>query len=717
MSNMDMSGSEITKSICTICPKGCGVLIYMEKGRPRAVEGDPDDPLSKGKLCIKGSSTLEYVYHPERLTHPLVRSGKRGEGEWKQISWDRALDHVAEALNEVKKNQGAQSVAFIRGASKSYLDGFLHRLANVFGSPNVATMGQCCHVPRMMASTLTCGHYALPDIEYPPSCVVIWGYNPEETFFYECEAVLQAIEQGSKLIVIDPRKTNLAEKADFCIQVRPGTDLALALGMIHIIINENLYDEDFVHKWTVGLEELKIHIQKYTPEKVEEITWVPQEVLKAMTRTYAEAKPACILLGNAIDHNLNSFQTARAVMILKTISGNMGIPGGEVQWAPLPIPNRLDPSVALADKLRSEVMEQRVSRDCNMLPLFKSVTPDTVIKTILDEDPYPIRAAFVQGGNPLLSYPSAQNVHKAFSNLDCLVVADMFMTPTAVLADVVLPAASYLECDGIFVPPQNVPVVLAQRKVVEIDECWSDLKIVIELAQKLGLGEDFVWETEEEALNAIIRPSGLTFDEFKQIGRISGRKLFRQYESKGFDTPSGKIEIFLDRLKKWGYDPLPVYYEPPETPYTEPESSERFPFILTSWRPGSYRHSWGHQIGLLRSSHPEPTVLINSETAEKLGVNDGDWVYIETKRGQIKQRAKLESGIEPRVIMAEYGWWYPEEPGEEPSLHGVWKSNINVVTDDDPNHCDPMSGGWPLRTALCRVFPVNSSSLKKAISN
>ena len=707
-----MGSLNTVKTICTICPKGCGVLVHMEEGRPYNIEGDLEDPINKGKLCIKGLSTLEYVHHPQRLRSPLIRSGERGDGNWKQVSWDHALGHIAEALNKIKKEQGAKSVAFIRGASKSYIDSFFTRLANVFGSPNIATMGQCCHIPRSMASVHTCGYYALPDLEYMPPCIVAWGYNPEETFFCEYETMLKAVEQGSKLIVIDPRKTKLAEKAHYRVQLRPGTDLALALGMIHIMIRDGCYDKNFVDTWTIGFDELKGHVQQYSPEKIEEITWVPKKVLQEITMTYVENKPACIVLGNAIDHNLNSFQTARAIMILKTISGNVGVPGGELKWAPLPVVARLDAEATLSDKIPDEVVAQRVTADCNIIPLFRNVTPDSVIKAILEGEPYPIRAAFIQGANPLSSYPNAQNVYEAFNTLDFFAVVDLFMTPTAALADVVLPAASYLEFDSIFVPPQNVPMVSAQKKVVEIPECWSDFKIIIELAKKLGLEKDYIWENEEQALNAIIRPSGLSFEEFKHIGRLSGSKLDRQYESNGFDTPSGKIEIYSTRLKNWGYDPLPVYYEPPETPYSEPKLSKQFPFILTSWKPGSFRHSWGHQIDVLRKNNPEPIVLINLETAGKLGVNDGDWVYIETKRGRIKQRAKLDSGVAPQVVIAEYGWWCPEK---DISDLNRWKeSNINILTDDRTPYNRRMGaanelGSPTLRGIFCNVYRLDHS--------
>ena len=704
MAAMKINKNGEIKTYCSICPKGCGIIIHMKEGRPSKVEGDPGET---GGLCIKGLNVLEYVFHPGRLTHPLMRSGKRGEGKWDQVTWDDALNHVAERLNKLKEEYGPESVAFIRGASKSYMDAFLARLANVFGSPNLVTMGQCCHLPKVTANSITCGYFPFPDLDYPPSCIIVWGYNPKATFIQEYESVVKAVKRGAKLIVIDPKKTSLAEQADFWIKPRPGTDLALALGMIHIIINEGLHDREFVDQWTIGYEKLSSHIQQYTPGKVEEITWVPRSAMADMTRAYIESRPASILMGNALDHNLNSFQTARAITILRAISGNIGTPGGEIKWGPLPTLSRKDPEANLGNKLSGEVLARRVGVECNILPLFKPVMPDNVIKAILDEKPYPIRGAFIQAGDPLITYPKVKDVFKALNKLDFSVVIDMFMTPTAALADVVLPASSFLEYDNILEPPQNIPMALAQRKVMEFGECWSDYKINIELAKRLGLGKDFVWQNEEQALNAIMKPAGLTFEEFKQIGKLSSRKYFRHYLDGGFDTPSGKIELYSDRLEGWGYDPLPTYYEPPETPFSEPDLSEKYPFILTSFKPGSYRHSWGHQVGPLRSDNPDPLVIMNSETAERLDIKNGDWIYIETRRGRIKQKTKLMAGIDPRVIITEFGWWHPEKDILDSER---WeRSNINVLTDNKTPFNRAMGaanelGSPTLRGICCNVY-------------
>ena len=698
MDERRMNKDDAVRSICTLCPKGCGVLVHVEGGIAHKVEGDPDNPLNRGRLCIKGLATLEYVYHPQRLRHPVMRSAGRGQGDWKKVSWDEALDGIAEAFNKIKTEIGAESVAFIRGASKAYIDVFIGRLANAFGSPNLAAMGQSCHVPRAMASALTCGYYCMPDIEHPPACLIVWGFNPKETFFCENDAILHAVHQGTKLIVVDPMKTNLAGEAVCWARLRPGTDLAVALGMIRIMIDEDLYDHAFVENWTVGFEELKSHVQPYTPEKVAEIAWLPQAVLKEMTRTYAQSKPACITWGNGIDHTLNSFQTARAITILRMISGNLGIPGGEILWAPLPLLGREAPPAG--------EMGQRVGFEQKILPTYKSAMPDKLIAAMLTDDPYPIRGAFVQGGDPVMTYNGSQMAHEGFKALDFLAVSDMFMTPTAALADVILPAASFIEHDSIIVPPQNIPIALAQRKAVEVGECWSAFKILAELAKRLGVSRQFGCETEQEIFDEILKPSGLTLQQFKEVGRITTKKLFGQYESKGFNTPSGKVELYSKRLKKWGYDPLPIYYELPETPFSEAASQEKYPFILTSWKPIAYCHSWGRQIPMLRASHPDPVIMMHPETASRLNIHEGDWVWIETRRGRIKQRAALDMDLDHRVILAEFGWWSPEKELSDPER---WSdSNINVLTDDCTSYNRAMGsanemGSPSLRGLFCNV--------------
>jgi len=690
----------VVKSTCGICQIGCGILVHVENGRVTKIEGDPESPLNKGAMCPKGLASLEYLYHPDRLLRPLKRIGKRGEGNWLPIGWDEALDIVAGELTKAKDNYGTESVAFITGSFKGGFQGqYFNRFANVFGSPNFAIQGHVCMGPRVNASMITYGFYAIPDFEYPPASIVVWGKNLSANLFHVYERLARAVERGSKLMVIDPRNIFDSFKADLWLKPRPGSDLALALGMINVIINENLYDKDFVEQWTVGFDELREHVQDYTPEKVSDITWVPPETIRQASRFYATNKPACMQWGNAIDHGVNNFQTARALCILRAITGNLEQPGGDVRWLPPPI-DLMSPRFTLEEKVSHEVRQRRVTSLDKLLPFFSYALPQDVIKAMRYGDPYPLRTACVSGCNPLITYSNAQEVYQAFLNLDFLVVADMFMTPTALLADIVLPVTTYLEFDGIVSPNYSIPIASVQQKVTRVGECRSDYEIVNGLARLLGLGEYF-WDTEEQCLDAILTPCGISFDEFRKLGALVGNKLYRSYQSQGLPTPSGKVELYSSRLNEWGFDPLPIYYEGPETPLSAAELVEEYPLVLTSGKLGCYRHSGGRQIASLRKIHADPITYLHPDTASNLGIVNGDWVYIETKRGKIKQKAILSPDVDPRVVVVDYAWWFPE--GSTSDLYDWSKSNINILTDDQPPF-NRETGGSNLRGIVCKVY-------------
>jgi anaerobic selenocysteine-containing dehydrogenase len=693
------------------------VLVTLHDGKAVDIKGDPGGLPNQGDLCPIGRGSLEYLYHPDRLTYPLRRAGKRGGGRWQRISWDEALDLTVEALNKVRQEHGPEAVIMVHGSAKGAMDTHLVRLANAFGTPNVICSDYVCHIPRMLAAELTFGFFPSADYGYPPACVISWGADDPETHFCRHKGLVQAAKKGAKLIAIDPRETEVTKLADLWLRVRPGSDLALALAMINVIINEGLYDRDFVDKWTVGFDRLQAHVRDYPPEKVTKVTWVPADLIVKAARLYAANRPGHIEWGNAFDHNVNSFQAARAISILMAISGNLGVPGGEIESrgsgfrfgdpdsSESGVLGRWSAQLELRDKLPTERRQNRIGADLNMLPDFRYVLPQSFIKAVLKGDPYHIRAAFVQASNPLSCWPNAQDAYRALKKLDFLVVSDMFMTPTAALADIVFPAASYLEYDGIQMPP-NGAVVQFQRKVAQIGECRSDHEIINGLARKLGLRDCF-WDDIDDFWDAILEPVGLTFNEFKKIGLFTGKEKqpnhYRRYEQNGFKTPSGKVELYSSRLKEWGFDPLPSYYEPPETPYSDPELAKGYPLILITWKRKPYRHSGGKQIASLRGSHPEPTVMIHPETAHKLGIEEGDWVYVETKRGRIRQKAALTVGIDPRVVGVDYGWWFPEKGAS--ALYSWAESNVNVLTNDKPPFSREM-GSANLRGFLCKVYKV-----------
>ena len=691
---------KIIKSVCGFCYAGCGIRIHVENGKPVKIEGDPESPVNKGLLCEKALASLEYLYHPDRLRYPLKREGNRGDGKWQRISWDEALGIISKRLKSTKEESGPESVVFIHGAAKGLQETFLRRFANVFGTSNVASMGHVCFLPRKFGSVMTFGYNPSADYDYPPRCIMVWASHKSKIAEYQ--KTLDASKNGAKLIVIDPRKTELARRADTWVRLRPGSDLALALGMISVIIKEDLYNKSFVDEWTIGFNELKRYVEDYPPERVEEITWVEKGTIEDIARVYATTSPACIQMGNAFEHTINSFQTVRAISILKALTGNLSVSGGEVFRKPLPIPDRYAPELTLDHMLPEEKKKIRLGSDRGFAPFYQYAHPPAVIKAISKGKPYPVRTAYVQGANLLVTYPNAKEVFEALMGLDFLVVADLFMTPTSALADIVLPAASYLEFDSIVNPPYY-PVAQVQQKVAELEECWPDFKILNELAKKMDLGE-FFWENEREFLDEILKPMDIDFDEFREIQTLSGDKEYYHYKAKGFTTPSGKVELYSDRLREWGFDPLPVYYEPPETPYSDPQLAKDYPLILTSWKSEYYRHSGQRQVKALREYHPEPIVYIHPETAARLGISEGDWVWVATKRGRIKQKTVFSEEIDPRVVGVDYAWWFPEKGADQ--QYGWRESNINILTDENPPYNREL-GSTNLRGILCKVYKQN----------
>jgi len=673
---------------------GCGILAHVENGRITKIEGNPDSPLNRGTICAKGLAQIEKLNHPDRIKYPMKRKGERGKGKWERISWDEALGTIAEKISEIIKEDGPRAISFAQGTPKGLELFLLIRLANLLNIPNISTPGNVCHMPRETASTLTCGFFPIPDYDHPPACVVVWGSNLFQT---NEEGILgsqlkRALDHGAKLIVIDPRKTAVASRADLWLQPRPGTDLALALGILRAIVDKDLYERAFVEGWTKGFPELKEHLQQYPLEKVSDITWISKEKIIEMAHLFSQTKPASIQWGNALEHNPSSFQCARALLILMAITGNLDTPGGNVNRPGPPI---MRPGELVQIKKFPDKKEKILSPEFRLSTMMGFVPSQLIVKAILTEKPYPIRMMYIQGGNPLLSYANSMETFEAMKKLHFLAVSEIFLTPTAQLADIVLPAATNFEFDDIghFGLPHGF--ILARPKIVEpMGESWPDSKILNELGKRLGYGQYF-WKDMRECLDEILNPVGMTYDDFKSIGILKGKWEYRGYEKKGFNTPSGKVEIYSQQLKEWEYDPLPNYQDLPESPLLK-----EYPLIFTSAKDPFYFHSAYRNISSLRKLSPEPIVLIHPDTAAHLGIDEGDWVSVETKQGTIRQKAKLNTEIDPRVVVISFGWWFPERNDLE--LSGWKESNLNILTNNDPPY-DPAIGSTSLRAVPCRI--------------
>ncbi|MBA7705874.1 Acetylene hydratase [subsurface metagenome] len=528
---------------------------------------------------------------------------------------------------------------------------------------------------------------------------VVWN-NPDE---YTGENLSRVLTRGARLIVIDPRLTYLAGRADIWLQLRPGTDTALALGMANVIINEQLYDKEFVRDYVYGWDEFVKRVQEYSLDRVEKITWVPTDLIKKAARLYSQTKPACIQWGVAIEQTINCIDNNRILTDLMAITGNLDVPGGNVFFVPPPI--RTISEFARHRDLPREQAEKRLGGSTYKLANRIAVlTPKAVWDAIFTGKPYPIKAMLLHGTNPLITRANANEVYRALSQVDFLVVADFFLTPTAELADIMLPAATWLVFDDIGDYLFRHGYIFARKKVVQIGECWSDHKIFSELGKRLG--QEKYWHDDPKGdLDYILEPSGLTWQQFKEMGYLQGETEYRKHENRGFSTPTRKVELYSTIFEEWGYDPLPWYREIPESPVSKPEMTEQYPYILiTGARTPVFFHSEHRMIPWLREIHPDPVVEIHPQVAREHSIKDGDWVFIESPRGKVKQRARLTTGIDPRVVAAEHGWWFPEM--KDPR-HGWDESNINVLTDNDPTGYDPAMGATNLRVLMCKIYPVS----------
>ena len=371
---------------CAICHCDCGVLAHVQNGKITKIAGDPDSPTNRGALCPKGLASLEFLNHPSRLRHPLRRTGGRGEGGWEQISWDDALGTLADEMNKAKAEDGPESVLWLRGAAKGMQDNVFTRLANTFGSPNITSMAYVCFHPRINAMKLTVGDSISQDYDHPPACIIVWGADPQATTPPVYHQIRQAQAKGAKLIVIDPYETDLAKNATLWLRSRPATDMALALGMIHVIVKEGLIDKGFVDHWTIGFDKLVPHIQSYTPEKVEGITWVPAKTLREAARLYATTKPGVIEAGNAMEQIQHSLQASRAIFILEAICGNIGVPGGEIRWMRPALANLSSPEFTRQNNISNEKRDKRLGAEY-LAPFIHYALPQGIVRALLDEKP------------------------------------------------------------------------------------------------------------------------------------------------------------------------------------------------------------------------------------------------------------------------------------------------------------------------------------------
>jgi anaerobic selenocysteine-containing dehydrogenase len=758
------------------------------------VTADPEHP--NGCLCVKGTAAPEIVYAPDRLQYPMVRTRPKGERDpgWTRISWEQAMALTASRLGDIKARYGPEAVVFgcatTAGTSAADFYPWVQRLANAFGSPNLLVANHLCAWHRGGSAQYTYG-MSLPQPDYEQArCILLWGYNPQASQPTDAMRISRAKARGATLIVIDPRQAGIVDKADLWLRVRPGSDGALALAMIHVLLEEALYDATFVRDWTNGpflvredtqqllterdlapaghpetfvawdsrraasvayrpdrgyaqdgvdpalsgtyafpladgqtvhcrpaLVVLQELAAQYAPERSEALTWVPAAEVRRAVRLFATEQPSCYYTWVGLEQHTNATQTSRAVSLFYALTGQFDRRGSNVLFA----------STATNSLVGRELLpKEQTSRTLGVAerPLgppgtHGQVTAYDMYRAILTEQPYPVKALVTFGTDVLMGNGDPLRGKAALEALDFAVHVDLFVNPSAALADLVLPAATCWERaalrSSLSAGAELATWAQFREPVIQaLHESRSEVAIIVDLAMRLGLGAHFFNGDVEAAYDYELAPSGLTVQQLRQhpMGmRAKGETRYQKYaevdaatgQPRGFSTPTRKVEIYATRLARAGYAPLPVYQEPGGSLQSRPEMTQEYPLVLTFFRLVQYCDVQHRNIPRLRRQVPEPFLEIHPATAASVGIQDGEWVILETTMGRIRLKARCKDSLHPGVVATAHGWWQSCQelglPGYDPfEPEGA---NANLLVSNDT--IDPISGSVPHRSQRCRV--------------
>ena len=790
---------------CAQCQSACPILCTIENGRLTRIRADTRHP-NASPLCPKGLAGPEMIYHPLRLQYPMMRTRPKGDVDpgWQRISWENAFQVIVEQLQHIKKTHGAHAVVFNRpgpgGSPAKDYAAWVVRLAYAFGSPNTLATGHVCQWHRDTGSKYTYGWRSWPEPDYTNTrLVMVWGHNPYASVRCNVRDISSALKQGAKLIVIDPRKTRLAEKADLWLQIRPGTDTALILALIQQLIETNGYDAHFLKHWTNApfiidnatgdlarlsqegkhaangrmivwdrhthapcpydpvsgtydrppvdpelFKEVLIDLpgekairarpafshlteitKQFSPKNASVITGIPGEHIRTAAEMLGRHRPYCYYSYNGLEQHTNATQTNRALCILYALSGNLDQKGGNVFFPGIPGPKVRDPRMLPDDSHHLRIGHHR-------RPLGPAGFPNSsaqayeIFETLITEKPYPLKALVAFGGNIITANAHSGKGRDALKKLDFFVQSDIFMTPAAELADIVLPAATFYESPALKTGFPNLPAARAHIQyrppvIPPLHESKSDMEIIFELARRLNLSEHFWNGDMQAAFNDLLSQSGVTLTELTTHPRGISIPLDLTYQKheihdsetrayRGFKTPSRRVEIFSQRFKDYGYDPLPVYREPVVSPVSRPELKDQYPLILICNKLLQFCHGQHRAIPSLRQAVPHPFVEVHPATAAAIGIEHEAWVTVETFRGRIQCRAHLTDKIGENVVCIQHGWWQPcpelQLPGYDP--YSAQGANANLLFDTDA--IDPISGSVPYKAYLCNIQKITASA-------
>ncbi len=683
---LDSKGDGYIPSMCEMCVWRCGLIAKVKDGRVVKLDGNPEHPHSRGNLCPRGQSGLMNTYDPDRVLTPLIRVGKRGEGKFRKATWDEALDLVASKMLEIKEKYGPEAMVF--STTHCLTQPQFENLLYAYGSPNYGTQRSLCFNAMITAFQLTYGieepARSYDNVEF----ILMVGRNLMEAISTsETGELARALDRGAKLVYLDPRYTKTAAKASEWIPIRPGTDSAFLLAMINVIVTNQLADCEFVKQYVVGCDNIEDEMKKYTPQWAEQITGVPAETIERITREYAGAKHcAMVHPGWRTSNFVNSFQTERAIATLNALSGTVLRPGGclsaelTVEGAGLGAPPQ--PPYPRISALRLDGVPWKYPLVPLKLGVFQELRDN-----ILRGEPYQAHGWFISRQNPILALPDRNKTLQAFGKMDFIVTIDILMNDSAWFSDVVLPEASYLERYDPLLPVDGKAFI--RQPVIEPQgEAKSTLWIYKQLGERLGIGEYFQYEDEEDFLRQQLKTLGVSLEEVK----AKGYARMPEQEKNGeitFNTPSGKIEVYSETLKNAGFSPWPTWEEPPM-----PGEGE---FYLLTGKVAQHTQFGTQNNQLLHKYADEPRLWMNAKTAAQKGLQDGDWVKVTSKVGSVHIRLKATEAIRPDCVYLTPGYGHLSKGLTTAYGYGASDSVLHET------YTDPISGSQALSQTFVTV--------------
>ena len=716
------------RALCQTCDMQCAVVTESIDGQVVRVRSS-DNPIFKDHICMKAIVSPKGFAHPDRILHPLKRVGERGSNQWEQVTWEEAMTDIAARLKDVIAKHGAESWAVSTSQWNTGTDhGLGRRLMNHVGSPNWISGVALCAGNTAAVNRLTYGWFPLGDF-HSTKCIVLYGHNPRRhswTMIYNYIRLAQA--RGAKLIVLDPRVTKNALKADIHLPLKPGSDAAMTFGFLNVIINEGLYDKKFVKDWTIGFEELKERVNEYPLDRVAKLTGCDPEMIRKAARMYATEGPSIIPWTPITDMQRNSTSAIRLISILRAICGYIDVRGGDTFQGHVDgiIP---DSQVEMHHVLSEEQKMKQLGSDEHPVFTYRGqaalkepmkrvwgyeyinqvvgcymANPISVFKAMAGDGPYPVKAFFALGNNPVMSYSNMNRIIKGIMNQDLVVVQEHFMTPTAQMADYILPGDTWHERPWLsdlfewigFVRPSEQ----SAEPMGEAKSTWEFWKL---LANAMDMPEVVPWKDIYEFYDWRLAGTGMTFEEFAKSTDVYFQPAqYKKYEKTGFATPSGKVELKSSILESLGFDPLPYFKEDPEMP-------DEYPLkMFTGVREDPYFQTGGRHIPEMRARAPEPRAFLSKKTAEDWNVVDGEWVGVANHLAAIRLQIEIHPSMPDDLLRVPHGWWKPEMERGKGKLSGALLHADAQLARDDDDYLDQEQGIPHLKGIPVRINKLNA---------